>query len=75
MVINLSPELEAALNQQAHRQGTSPEVLVLNTLRNHFLTRPAPEPQDEWERRLLGLATDCGVSLPDAAVRREALYD
>jgi predicted DNA-binding antitoxin AbrB/MazE fold protein len=32
------------------------------------------EPQDEWERRLLGLAKDCGISLPDAAVSSEGLY-
>jgi predicted DNA-binding antitoxin AbrB/MazE fold protein len=33
------------------------------------------EPQDEWERRLLGLAKDCGVSLPDSAVSSEGLYE
>jgi hypothetical protein len=35
----------------------------------------AVEPQDEWERRLLELATDCGVSLPNAAVSSEGLYE
>ncbi len=34
-----------------------------------------PTPRDEWERRLLGLAKDCGVSLSDQAVSREALYE
>ncbi|MBM4093906.1 MAG: hypothetical protein FJ276_31545, partial [Planctomycetes bacterium] len=28
MVIRLSPELEAALNESARRQGVTPEVLV-----------------------------------------------
>jgi len=33
------------------------------------------EPQDEWERRLLGIAKDCGVSLSDAAVSSDRLYE
>ena len=32
-------------------------------------------PQDEWERRLLDAAQDCGVSLPDSAVSSEELYE
>jgi hypothetical protein len=35
----------------------------------------AEHPRDEWERRLLGLAIDCGVSLPDSAVSSDGLYD
>ena len=35
----------------------------------------AVQPQDEWERRLLGVAQDCGVSLPDLAVSSEGLYE
>jgi hypothetical protein len=34
-----------------------------------------PQPRDEWERRLLALAKDCGVSLADSALRRESLYE
>jgi hypothetical protein len=76
MVITLDPDLEAALNDLARRQGVAPEVLALNALRERFLSPAQPiEPRDDWERRLLGLAKDCGVSLPDEAVRREALYD
>jgi hypothetical protein len=76
MVITLSPELEAVLTELARRQGTSPEALVLNTLRDKFLPAAAPPgPQDEWERRLLALAKDCGLSLSDAALGREALYE
>lgn len=33
------------------------------------------EPQDEWERRLLELAKDCGVSLSDSAVSSDGLYE
>lgn len=36
---------------------------------------PPIQPRDEWERRLLGLAKDCGVSLSNDALSREALYD
>lgn len=36
---------------------------------------PPFEPRDEWERRLLGLAVDTGVSPPPGAFGREELYD
>jgi hypothetical protein len=75
MVITLGPELQAALSEQARRQGVAPEELALKALRDRFLAADLPQPRDEWERRLLGLAKDCGVSLSDTAVNREALYD
>jgi hypothetical protein len=76
MVITLSPELEAALKEVARRQRVAPEDLALNTLRERFLVpRTAVTPQDEWERRLLGAATDCGVSLPHSALSSDGLYD
>ena len=75
MVITLGPELEAALNEQACRQKIAPEVLALNALRDRFLAANPLEPRDEWERRLLALAKDCGVSLPHSAVSSEGLYD
>lgn len=76
MVITVGPDLEAALKDQARKQGVSPEVLALEALREQFL-EPAPQlqPQDEWERRLLGAASDCGVSLSDEALGREELYE
>jgi hypothetical protein len=75
MVITLGPELAAALSEQARRHGVTPEVLALQALRERFLPAALPQPRDEWERRLLGLAKDCGVSLSDEAVSRVALYD
>jgi predicted transcriptional regulator len=75
MVITLGPELEAALNELARRQGVAPEVLALNALRERFLAAAALQPRDEWERGLLGAARECGVSLPDSAVSSEGLYD
>jgi hypothetical protein len=76
MTITLSPELEAALNEAAQRQGVAPESLVLKVLRERFLTVPSPiQPQDEWERQVLGIGTDCGVSLSNEALGREQMYD
>jgi hypothetical protein len=74
MVLNLPPQLEAAMNEQARRRGVAPETL--DALRERFLpARPVIEPQDEWERRLFGAAVDCGVSVPDSALSSEGLYD
>jgi hypothetical protein len=76
MMITLGPELEAALDEQARRRGVEREVLALDALRERFLAAAPPvQPQDEWERRLLGLAKDCGVSLSDASLSREAIYE
>jgi hypothetical protein len=76
MVITLSPALEAALNEAARSQGVAPEVLVIKALQERFLgSASLLQPQDEWERRLRGLAMDCGVSLPNSAVSSEGLYE
>ncbi|MEX0641077.1 MAG: hypothetical protein WD468_00170 [Pirellulales bacterium] len=63
MVITVEPDLESALKNLAHIQGIAPEVLALNALRERFLA-PALriQPRHEWERRLLGAASDCGVA-------------
>jgi predicted transcriptional regulator len=76
MIIRLDPELAAALIEQARRQGASPEALALEALRARFLApSPSEEAEDEWVRRLRRVATDCGVSLPDAALSSEAIYE
>lgn len=76
MIINLPPQLEVALREQARRRGVTAETLVLDTLRDRFLPDVPPvEPQDEWERRLFGAAIDCGVSVPDSALSSEGLYE
>jgi len=76
MEISLLPDLAAALSEEARRLGVTPEVLAINTLREQFLASTSMlEPQDEWERRLRALGTDCGVSLPDSAFTSEELYD
>jgi hypothetical protein len=75
MVITLGPELESTLNDLAQKQGLAPEVLALNALRERFLPAPLLQARDDWERLLLGLAKDCGGSLPNLAVSREAIYE
>jgi hypothetical protein len=72
MVITLSPELEAALNERAQREGIPAETLALNALRKLFIV---PPPRDDWERLLRQAASDCGVSLPHSALSREVMYD
>ena len=76
LVITLSVELEAALQEAASRKGVAPEVLALSALRDRFLgSAPVLQPRDEWERGLLEAARDCGVSLPNSALSSEGLYD
>jgi hypothetical protein len=75
MVITLTPDLEAALKEQAQRSGIAPEALALNTLRERFLAHGPLQPQDEWERGLLQAARDWGVSLPNSALSSEGLHD
>jgi hypothetical protein len=75
MVVTLDPRLEAALKEQANREGLAPEELALRFLRERLIAAAPLEPRDEWERGLLEAARDCGVSLPDSALSSEGLYD
>jgi hypothetical protein len=75
MVVTLDPKLEAALNEQAMREGFVPEEWALKVLRERLLALAIPEPRDEWEKGLLDAARDCGVSLPDSALSSDGLYD
>jgi hypothetical protein len=74
MVIHRDAELEAALNESARRRGVTPETLALNALWERFLPpTPTVRPRDEWERPLLGAATDCGVFLPHSTLSSEVV--
>lgn len=75
MIITLDPKLEAALKEQAQKQGIGPEALALNTLRDRLLAAEPLVPRDEWERGLLEGARDWGVSLSDSALSSEGFYD
>jgi hypothetical protein len=76
MVIKLSPQLEAALNNQARQRGVTPEELALDALEKRFVgIASSIEPSDDWERRLFGAAIDCGVSIPNTALSSDGLYE
>jgi hypothetical protein len=75
MTIVLEPDLEAAVRDLARRQGVAPEEAALDALRRQLLRRASIEPQDEWERKLLSLTRNCGVSLSDSALGREEMYE
>ncbi len=76
MVITLTPEIEAALNELSHRHGVNPEVLALETFRDRLNALIEKyEPRDEWERMIKNVGTNCGVSLPHSALSSEGLYD
>jgi hypothetical protein len=76
MTIEVPPELEVPLRAEAARAGLEPQALVLGFLRERLLPSLHPiEPRDEWERRLLGMGRDCGVSLDDEAVSRAGIYE
>lgn len=49
--------------------------MAVEVLRRHLLPVAPPAPADDWERRLFAAAVDCGVSVPDAALSSEGLYD
>ncbi len=75
MVISLEPDLEAALKSIAQRRRVAPEALALHALRERFLNASPLQPQDDWERNLLAVATDCGVSLSNQSLSSEGLYE
>ena len=75
MSITLDPELEARLKELAEKHGIAPEALALDTLRRFLALAARLQPRDEWERRLLSIGTDCGVSPPLEAMTSEGLYD
>jgi hypothetical protein len=74
VVVRLDPQLEAALNEQAWRQGMDPEELAIALLRERLLATLNLEPRDEWERGLLAAARPWGVSLSDADLSSKGLY-
>jgi hypothetical protein len=70
---------QTALHDGCGMKGASPpmsrlEFLALAALRERLLNLvPTVVPQDEWERRPLGAASACGVSLPHSALSSDGL--
>lgn len=75
MVLTLDQELEAALNEAAQQRGVPAAELAITALRERFLATAVFQPRDDWERGLLQAARDCGVSLSNAALSSEGLYE
>lgn len=75
MTITLGPDLEAVLKEQAERAGVDAEALAIEMLRKLLISAAPPVPCDEWERDLLAAARPWGVSLSDAELSSEGLYD
>lgn len=84
MVIQLTPQLQATLAEEAGKLGITPQELAIAALQERFLAtselpvaRPTSRlvPQDEWERRLFAIGKDFGVSPPLEAMTSEGLYD
>ena len=75
MTLTLDQTLEAALQLYAKAHSISPEDLALNILREKFPPRSLlQDPRDDWERNLMSIGKDCGVSLPHSAFSSEGLY-
>lgn len=77
MNLSLEPELEQRLEELARQRGVTPSFLVAQALRETvFAGGPTlAASHDEWEKRLVAIASDCGVSLPDDALTSEAIYE
>jgi hypothetical protein len=76
MEITLDPNLESALNESARQRGLDPVEVIIDILRERLLAPAAAiTPQDDWERRLLGAAKDCGVSLSAESLTSEGIYE
>ncbi len=52
MNINLPPDIEQAVVEQAREQGTTPELLVIDSLRERFLLSPSLSTPTEGEGTL-----------------------
>lgn len=74
MVIKVPADIEADLVQAARKLGVTPEGFVLDTLRARLANAPV-DGRDDWDVLLLAAGSRAGVSLPDEATTREALYD
>jgi hypothetical protein len=52
MNIELTPDLESALTEQARKQGTTPEMLALDSLRERFVAPTSQESSAEGQETL-----------------------
>jgi hypothetical protein len=58
VAISLTPEIESALIEQARRQGTTPEILALDCLRERFVPTGVTTPSQEDGKNLADFLAD-----------------
>ena len=76
MTIKIGPEQRTMLTTLARELGKTSGELALELLTQRIKAKYSlREPQDDWERQLLALGRDCGVSLSNEALSREEIYD
>ena len=76
MTITIDEGLAARIRAEAEKLGYHPHGLAIAVLCERF-PHPVPTPEEHaaWMERLRALAIPAGVSLPNEALTREALYD
>ena len=76
MNLLISLRLEAALIEEARKRGTDPQAVATLALWERFIPEVLKfEPKDEWERKLMEIGIDCGVSYPSEILSSETYYD
>lgn len=77
LTLELDPDLEALLNDSAHKRGVTPEAIAVQVLREKLSTlQPESlESRDDWERTLRSIATPRGFGLTNEQLGREEIYD
>lgn len=80
MTVQLTPDLEAAVTDEAQRLGTTPELVVQRALQDHLRGRvSSPKPDSaaaqEKMKRILAVARDFGISHSNEALSSQGLYD
>jgi hypothetical protein len=70
MIIKLTSDVEQALVEEARKLGTTPEQLAVDSLRERFVVREAPHPQQRnrkrwhtFSRGISGFCTAVSMSL------------
>lgn len=80
MSINLTPDLEQAVSQEALRLGITPEGFVEQTLRQHLAERQQSNDAGDANperrlQRLLSIVRPYGVAHTHDSLSSEGLYD
>ena len=63
LMLELAPEVQEALMAEAHRQGTTPELLAAEELRSRF-TKPIANAEDTLRQALARLLDQAGTLEP-----------